>query len=156
MYALLAIALTSHLHDWSMGQHLQGSDREIVLCDVYRFGASREIVYAMYRTAQSHKAAMAGEVMSWNHPEAFGWWDRDCDHRIRCRSKLDDAFRVGRNIWSYNLGPEGYYVATADFSRDVAWRLQCLYDLRAMIGKEAFAAGWMPDPFPQYRRLPWK
>jgi hypothetical protein len=156
MLALLGIVIGGYLHDWSMQQHLQQSDREIALCDIHKFGESRETAYAMYRMASLHKSTMEKEVQSWNHPEAFGWWERDCERRIRCWSKLDDAFRIGNAMWSYNVGPDGEYQSTVDFANDVAHRLRCLYDLRAMIGKEAFEAGVMPDPFPQYRRLPWK
>lgn len=156
MYALFAIAITGYLHDWSMQQHLQQSDREIVMCDVYRFGATRETAYAMYLTSRTHYREMADEIRSWNHPEAFGWWERDCERRIKCWSKLDDAFRIGNALWTYGPGPDGHFLAWPDFSRDVAYRLSCLYDLRALIGREAFEAGVMPSPFPEYKRLPWK
>lgn len=156
MCALLAIAIVGYLHGWSMNQHLEGSDREILLSDVHRFGANQKMAMSMYLTARNHRTLMRGEVESWNNPDTAGWWEIDTSWRMRCWSKLDDSMRVGNNMYSYDLGPDGNYKVTVEFSRDVAYRLECLYDLRAMIGKEAFESGWMPDPLPQYRRLPWK
>lgn len=110
---------------------LSGSDGWVVLADTDRFGGCYQTARLNYMAAAGHRAIRGHEIASWNPPETFGRWERECQWRTDCWHALQAALDV-----------EGY-------SRDT--RLHYLNTLRFLLGEDAYWQGVMPSPFPAYR-----
>lgn len=110
---------------------LQGSDRQVILSDAYRFGVGFHQARALWRLSEKHKSLMRDEVQWNNSPKAFAQWECEVQWRARCWYLLDDAVNCPE------LG--------------IVRKLQSLNELRCLIGDEAFYAGIMPAPIPRYR-----
>lgn len=122
---------------------LPGSDCQILLVDMYRFGLTRDHAYREWDRAYSHKRHMEPEVMSWNSRDTYHQWEAETAWRLKCWRLLIDAMdpnfgRYGWNVFAFATVPQS--------------RLHLLYRLREEIGDENFWEGRMPKPTPTYRR----
>ena len=106
--------------------------QEIQLIDAYRFGVSKEAVRPLWILARNHKDRMATMVRSWNHAADVERWEQECLWRTMCWDKLDDVLYLDTTI---------------------EYKMSSLARLRELLGPEAYYAGMMPKPTPNYR--PW-
>lgn len=110
------------------------TDREIVPIDATLFGVDQAYAHRMIEMARQHRSFFCDEVKSWNSPLRHWQWERECDWRSDCWYQLSRSLEPNAGRW------ESY-----------SYRLDALYRLRDLIGHEAFYAGQMPSPIPQYR-----
>ncbi len=118
---------------WAENTPQQGTDREIVLVDVRLFRITYEQAYYGLRWCRDHQCEFREQVKTWNKPLIAWQWSDECHWRERCWLELCDAMDPKRS--TYN-------------------RVSDLYRLRDLLGREAFYAGVMPSPTPNYKFLP--
>lgn len=102
------------------------ADDDVSADDLYRFAAGPIVAKTYYRFADAH-----WDWTKKNIAYDFGW----CAEAEYCR-----------NAWSYL---DDCYTYAASDNRP--WLLTSLRALRAMLGKDAYAIGWMPPPAPYWR-----
>lgn len=122
MYAVILIAVASF-----GTPNMDG----VCLTDAGRFPVDRASCRAIWKLTCTHPGRMVDQVATWNTPDALQAWREETHWRERCWNFLDDVLYM-------------------DWTPDR--KLQSLARLRALLGDEAYFAGWMPAPFPNYNR----
>lgn len=137
-FILLSLVVAEH-HAWQESTPFRDTDREIVLVDATLFRVRRDYAEHMAFVAKDHKQRFRLEVEGNNRPFVAWKWSEECDWRERCWRELADSLDDG------------------DYERwcnRPTYRIHALYRLRDLLGHEAFYAGQMPSPTPQYKFLP--
>lgn len=117
---------------FTMTTPLRESDREVILADAYRFGTTYEAALANRKMAneQRYSGTFKSPILANYGESGYLSWQRECEWRYSVWSSLEDA--VNPKCGSL-------------------YRLERLYVLRQLLGKEAFLDGWLPEPNAQYR-----
>lgn len=147
--SLAVLVFAPIIQSGSMLQQLPESDGQILLVDCYRFGVSREMARAETNRSLRHVELMRNEIAAWNTPAAYAEWVAECSWRHQCWTTLWDAVNPDYSPgWYWSAARQQHESRPSHF-----FRLKRLYQLRDLIGQEAFEAGVMPSPIPiHYRR----
>ena len=119
----------------------------IELHQAHAFGATKEVAEFQSSLAYRHKEVMRGEVVGWTTREIYTQWESDCDRRWQCWHRLHVA--LDRNTAANYCFNDCWPPSDEDI---LSIQLQCLDELRGLIGAEDYYAGRMPPPIPAYRR----
>jgi hypothetical protein len=147
---VLVASLIGEIQHQERMTHAFKSDCLISLADRHRFHLNFEQARHGWDIATNTKIHYRSEILSWNRPSAYAAWDRETD--MRCRSwyllmgimnptapNISGQMFTARILPSYERWPE---------------KVKYLYELRDLIGQEAFDRGEMPSPSANYRVRP--
>lgn len=129
---VLMIGMVAHAEHrfWLENTPQMQSDREVVLADAHLFAIDQRAALDWATWIVNHRNRLGDEVRTYNRVERYWDWKAEIDWRFDCWRFLAEA---------------------KDASNNDGHRQHCLYRLRELLGSEAFFAGRMPDPLPQYR-----
>lgn len=109
---------------------LAGSERLVLLSDAHRFGLDFYSARAMWNLVRDH-AGLMRDTIRVNDPANFHEWERECAWRYRVYYLADDVLNCPQ--------------------MSVGAKLNSLDELRRLIGDEAYNAGRLPAPTPNYK-----
>jgi len=158
LYALFAVSFNGAQQQREELTPIVNSDRLVVAAHARLFGVrDADEAWRMWNHAWKQQLALNSQVATWNKPAVYAEWSKEVDQRMEAWWLLGQALtRPYLNTYPVtDCDDDGTlrvrYVTQAWTNWD---RVEALYRLRDLIGREAFYAGVMPRPTPNYKLLP--
>lgn len=155
-FALIAAIVCAEEHNrWEMQTPWAGTDREIVVADVTLFRVkSHEEATRIWKNADRQAEELNEQVKTWNTQRKYQEWIAECQQRSMAWYYLSKALHPpGR--FNEMIVCEDPWLFGGKYSIEITitnWdRVQALYELRKIIGDDAFYSGQMPNPMPTYK-----